>query len=220
MIKISIFDTITPLLAEMQGRTHGMAQESLQVAGSKVAAHARKSMSNFKHHWLNAVINGKYVEWESATGVKELGIRISHTQEGNGRGNLGAVMNPKSMQSLVGFYLAPHSLTVVVGGGHPKFRPMAFKHGLPNGYYGEAQPAVGKKGRAILHKMNTGEVTSENPYSGTEKADIDYTPRPFMDLGLVMARGDISRSLTDRFEKSFKIAMNEVEVTGIWRKAE
>ncbi len=216
MITVSIYDTITPLLAEMRGRTLGMAQESLQVAGSKVAEHSKKAMRNFKHHWFNAVIDGKYVEWESKTGVKELGVRISHTQAGsNSWDSLGLGMAPRSMDSLIGFYLAPHSLTVTIGGGHPTFRPRAFKDGLVSGYTGKTVKAVGSQGRAILHKMNTGEVTDEHPYYGGEH---EFKPRPFLDQGFALAQTDINTALTDRFEETFKVAINRVEVTGKWRK--
>ncbi len=213
MIKVDIYDTITPLLQQMIGRTRGLAQESLQVAGAHVAREARSSMNKMGHHWFNDVINGQYTIWSDENAMKILGKRISHSRGGG--------LNPSSMDSLIGFYLAPKSLTVVIGGAHPRFRPIAYKDGLPNGYYGKTLSAVGSKGRAILHKLNTGEITSEHPYAGGKTpipGAIYEKDRNFMEKGYSLAKGAIERSLTDRFEKSFRVAVNRVDVDGIRRK--
>ncbi len=39
-----------------------------------------------------------------------------------------------------------------------------------------------------------------------------------MEKGYSLAKGAIERSLTDRFEKSFRVAVNRVDVDGIRRK--
>ncbi len=212
MIKLTIHDSLSPLLDQMVIRSYGLAQQSLQQAGAKVAYAARAEMNKMGSHWFNDVVNGEYEIWRDRAAMKILGKRISHTSGGG--------MSPPSMANLIGFYLSPHSLTVTVGGGHPTFRPIAFKDGLPNGYYGNSIGSVGSKGRAILHKLNTGEVTSENPYakSGTPIKDAKYVQnRHFMERGFAMARGEIDRIFAENYEKTFMTAMNNVHVTPIVR---
>ncbi len=211
MIHVEISDTLTPLLEELKGRTHGLAQQALQIAGSKVAKAARTEMEKMGTHWFNDVINGEYTIWRNPSAIKQLGARISHTDGGG--------MSPANVSSQIHFYLAPHALTVVVGGAHPTFRPVIFKEGLPSGYMGTIGK-VGTEGRAIIHKLNTGEIVDEHPYAGgnTPIPDAQYVKgRYFMERGFAIATKDVYDAFGDRFEKEFAMTVNGIDMTPIKR---
>ncbi len=204
MIKVEITDNLTPLLDELENRIHGLVGEALQVAGSKIASASRQKMQAMSHHWFNAVVNGKYQEWYNPAATKELGARISHTDAGS--------ISPASMASQISFYLSKKGTTVTIGGAHPRFTPIRFKHGIAVGTYGKSNPPVGSKGRAILHKLNTGEVTSENPYYGTEKQNLAYKSRHFMEAGYREALPAASEAFTNRFKEVFQITVEGLDV--------
>ncbi len=215
MIKVEIYDTLIPMLEEMSKRSLGLVAESLQVSGSKIAKYARIEMNKQKHHWFNAFIDGKYKIWESTTASKRFGFMMSHKQ--------GGLHEPGRISRMVSFYLSPNQLTITVGGTHPYFKPRQYKDGIHVGYYGDAVKAVGVKGRAIIHKLNTGDVSSEHPYYGggdnTMIQNANYVKgRHFMEKGFAAARGDIDKSLGKRFEKSFGVAVNRIDVKGVKRK--
>ncbi|MBW1803362.1 MAG: hypothetical protein JRJ85_21860 [Deltaproteobacteria bacterium] len=219
MTRITIYDNTIPLLDEMLGRSYGLAQESLSVAGSQVQKNARKAMKRYTHHWSHKINkNGKRWIFEDKSSIYELGARISHKS--------GSASSPKSMSSLISSYLAPHSLTVTVGGAHPNFRPRKFKDGMINGTMSTVK-GVGTKGRAILHKLNTGEVSDEHPYSKVsssfehpfENKDRKYKARPFMDIAWMESQGVINDKLKKRYENSFYRVMNDVKVKTVKRTA-
>ncbi len=211
MIRVVVSDALTPLLTELKGRTQGLAQEALQIAGSKVAAAARSELEKMGTHWFNDVINGEYTIWRDPAKTKQLGARISHSE--------GGAMSPSNVSSLIQFYLAPHSLTVTVGGAHPAFRPIVFKDGLPSGYMGKVG-SVGKIGRSIIHKLNTGDVTSEHPYYGGETPieGAQYVKdRFFMERGFAIATKGVYDAFGGRFEESFNMTVDNIDVTPIRR---
>ena len=218
MTRITIYDNTIPLLDEMLGRSYGLAQESLSVSGSQVQKNARNAMKRFKHHWSHKIKDGKRWIFEDKSKVYELGARISHSS--------GSAENPKSMSSMISSYLAPHSLTVTVGGAHPTFRPRRFKDGIVNGSMSSVK-GVGTKGRAILHKLNTGEISDEHPYSKVsatdgkpfENKDRKYKARHFMDIAWLESQGVINDKLSARYKNSFYRVMNSVAVKTVVRKA-
>ncbi len=213
MIKVEIYDTLIPLIDEMAKRGLGLMSESLQVAGSQIAKEARASMYRQRHNWFNAFIDGKYKVWKELSGAKQLGLMMSHKNQGQHQ--------PGSIGNMLSFYLSPSGLSVTVGGAHPRFQPRAYKDGIHIGNYGKPIAAVGKRGRAIIHKLNTGELNSDHPYSKKSWERFEgakYKGRHFMDVGFREARKQIDKSIGARFEKSFKVAVNRVEVKGIHRK--
>jgi len=215
MIKVVIYDNLIPLLDEMAKRSVGLVSESLQVAGSQIALNARAEMDKLSHHWFNAFIDGKYKIWEDPSASKQLGLRVAHTSKG--------LRGGKSMSNMLSFYLSPNGLTVTVGGTHPYFVPKAFKDGIHVGDYGEPVKAVGTKGRAIIHKLNTGEITPEHPYSAKSWQFSGHAPnfvknRHFMEKGFGLARSSIDKSLGERFEKSFRVVVNRIDVKGVKRR--
>ena len=211
MIKVEIYDRLIPMLEQMKTRSLGLVAESLQVSGALVAKHARAEMLKMSTHWHNAFIDGEYKEWRDPAKAKRLGIMMSHKQPGKHA--------PGSIHRMISFYLSPNQRTVTIGGTHPYFVPVSYKDGIRVGTYGEAVKAVGYYGRAIIHKLNTGQVTSEHPYSGTERASRGFVKnRNFMEAGFAAARGDIDKSLGERFERGFTVAVNNLNVKPIKRK--
>jgi len=206
MIKIQVCDAITPMMIELEKRTLGFAQEALQVAGAHVAKAARTEMRKMTTDWINWVSRGKYRFAKSSGAItKELGQRISHTT--------GRIENPSSVANMIDFYLGDKSLTVVVGGAHPRFAPKVFDKGVVVGHKSK-QSSVSVKTRAIIHKLNTGEVTSEHPYSrDTAVPNANYVKnRHFMERGYTMAAGAVGESMKKRFADSFLEAANTIDM--------
>lgn len=218
MTKITIYDNTIPLLDEMLGRSYGLAQESLSVAGIAVMKNARNEMKRYRHHWSHELKNGKRWIFNNKNEYYELGARISHSS--------GSKDNPDSMSSMISSYLAPKSLTVVIGGSHPTFAPRKFKDGLVTGTMSPVK-GVGSKGRAILHKLNTGEVSDEHPYSKIsssinkpfENRDRKYIKRPFMDRAWNNSQSHINDKLKTRYENSFYRVFNNIKIKTVIKEA-
>lgn len=208
MIKLTFYDTVTPLLAELSVRSPMLAREALQAAGAKLASRARKEMKTETTDWWQEVRNGKRRIFKSMT--HNIGDRMSHTT--------GETLNPKNMASFINFYMSPKNpYVVVVGGAHPDFTPLKIRDGKVVGAYGKVK-GVGKTGAAIIHKLDTGELNEYHPYS--KKSWIPgarYPNRGFMQRAFSMSRTQIENTVISRFEKATHNIINNVEVKAIRR---
>ena len=203
MIKLTYYDHFTPLIQELIGRDIGLAKESLNVGGSIIAGAARQKMESYTHPWQQSIKNGKRTIWKDDTDSRTLGSRTSHSTGIDG--------NPKNMSSQIHFVLAKNSPSVSIGGAHKDYRAPIYRDGILEGYMPVVK-AVGSKGRAILHKLNTGELNEDHPYrkrkTGFESSEPDYKGRGFMEYALSSTKGAVDAALAKRSGKSFKSAVN------------
>jgi len=205
-MKIHISDSLTPALTKLLTLSMGWAQEGLQVAGAKTAQAARSEMRKMSTQWFKWVNeNGTYRFGKAGVASQELGRMMSHST--------GRPMKPYSISAMIKFYLPDNSLTVVVGGAMPRFRPKRFEKGVAVGRLSTVSP-VSVKTRAILHKLNTGEVTSEHPYSvKTAVKNATYVKnRRFMEKGYAVAKPGIRKSIEDRYAEGFTEAFTHIKV--------
>jgi len=124
------------------------------------------------------------------------------------------------MASQIHFIVAKGSPSVSIGGGHKDVRPDEYTDGIKTGTRPLVK-AVGSKGRAILHKLNTGEVTNEHPYSkktkGYESTEMSYKGRHFMEDALSQTKGAVDDAIAKRYGRSFRSAINNINTSPIVR---
>jgi len=202
MIKLTYYDHFTPLLQELANRSYGLTKEALSVGGSIIAKAARSKMMSHRHRWQQEVVDGKRNIYKADSASRVLGSRTSHST--------GAVGDPANMASQIHFVVAKISPSVSVGGAHKDYRPEIYEDGVLKGHRGVVK-AVGSKGRAILHKLNTGEVSSDHPYSKKSMFPAaKHRGRHFMEDALASTKGAVDAAIEKRYGKSFTSAVNNI----------
>ena len=202
---------MTTMLDELVARDVGFAKEALQKGSSQVAAGVRKSMLSMSHNMHYRNVNGKRKMYKGSSRV--LGTRSDP--------KTGAILDPNNMSSQIHFYVPEgESRTAVVGGAHKGFQPVEYKFGKIAGNYGDYQEAVGTRGRAILHKLNTGEISSEHPYSGDSWWDnFNFVKnRNFYAKGFNNSIGAANRSIEKTYGESFNKTIANLPIKPIKRK--
>lgn len=209
MIKMTLYDGITPLLDEMVVRVPNLARESLQVAGSIVAKRARQELLSETTEWYTRVVNGKRRTVRGPSHV--LGVRVVH--------KTGETASPKNMASFINFYMSPRNPYVVtIGGAHPDFNPLRFRDGEVVGSMGTVK-GVGKIGASIIHKLNTGELNQYHPYrNGTWIPNARYKQRGFMERAFFSTQSQVERAVAKRFVTTFHSAINDIHVKRVERR--
>jgi len=209
MIVLTFYDTVTPLLSELAVRSPNLAREALQAAGAKLQKAARSELKRKVTYWHQEVKDGRRIIYKGSP--QRLGTRISHTT--------GEVLNPDNMASFISFYMSPNNPNVVtVGGAHPDFTPLKYRGGKVVGTMGKIK-AVGKIGRSIIHKLNTGKLDENHPYR--ERSWIPnakYERRAFMESAYLSSKSNIEQTVLKRFDMSFREAVNTIKVKEVRRK--
>lgn len=206
-IRIEIFDGMTPMLEKIQLLSHGMALESLSVAGSHLQREARAAMRRKKHTWHQIFKNGKIIVQQGE--LRELGLRISH--------NDGSLANPDSMSAMITSYLNEKSMVVTVGGRHKAFTPTKRENGVVTGKL-KRVGSVGKQTHGILHKLNFGgKLSDQLEYydRGDNPANFKnatYRGYDFMGQGYRNSISSITEAMTSRYERLLHKAVNRADV--------
>lgn len=183
-----------------------VAMEQMSKAGNAVREGMRNAMKSEGTNYITRVgENGPYPE--KVDNGRQYGLRESHTQDG-------VDSNPPSMANMIISFLMEKSGTLVVGGMNPRFRPLLRKDGEVVGT-GSAQPAVGARTAAILHRMDTGERLSDYPVRSMLYGKAE--PRDFMSEGISRSEGKVRGYLTRGFDEVTKNAVNNKDIAVIKR---
>lgn len=192
-VHITIFDGVNPMIDFIAQRHYGLAKESLSVAGSKVRKQAENKMKSYYHNWINKLnSDGKYITYKSNNKKKRFGDMISHRA---------TTLSSRNIGEIITSYMPDNKLEVIIGGDHKSFRPLIYEKGLAVGTMKRVK-RVSKATRAIFHKMNTGEITKEHPYSNksrTKYPDATYTARPFLNNAMLTANSEVISSIEKRY---------------------
>lgn len=209
-IKVTYFDALDPMLGELVTRNEGFVKEGLQKSSSIIADGIKSKMGSFMTYF--SYRKGKYGKkpkfFYDPKNAKKLGTRRDPYT--------GRVISPASMDSQVHFYVPKgDSGTAVIGGSHKEFQPRAYDMGIDTGAYGKPQKAVGSKGRAILHKLNTGEVTAENPHYGDGFMEhMNFVKnRNFYEKGFGSTKSAADQKIAKVYQHGFTKTIDNIEVT-------
>lgn len=213
-IRLTIYDGMNPLLDEIAKLSHGVALESLSVAGSKIRDSARAEFERSEgHQWFQKIIKGKSRKlgnrriYQNKDSYKIFGLRTSY--------ETGGLAKPPSMKNFITSYLMGKSFTVVIGGKHPKFRPIKYREGKVQGRMATVE-GVSKASHAILHKLNFGEQNEHHRWKEGKKSIEQFKgrwkARHFMGKGYAQARPAVNEALTKRLLQHIGKAVNRVEI--------
>jgi hypothetical protein len=209
-----VYDGLNPLLDEIANLSRGVALESLSVAGSKIRDSARAEFERSEgHRWFQQILNksvgklGNRRIYQSKDSYKLFGLRTSY--------KTGQLSNPPSMKSFITSYLMDKSLTVVVGGMHPKFKPIIYRDGKVKGTL-PSVAGVSKRSHAILHKLNYGEQNEYHRWDEGKESIKQFKnkwkPRHFMGKGYGQAKPAVNEALTKRLLQHVGKAVNRIEI--------
>lgn len=205
-IRLEILDGTTPMLEKIMLISHGMALETLSVAGAHLQREARLAMVRKRHQWANEIEGGKRRIYKMQNANRELGLRMARE---------GGLANPKSMSNFITSYLNEKSMVVVVGGRHKSFTPNKRRDGEVVGTMPRVA-AVSKASHAILHKLNFGELNENYTRKSMRRfRGAQYTGYRFMEEGYAAAKGQIEDAMTRRYETLLHKAVNRAKVKTI-----
>jgi len=212
-IRIEIHDGSIPMLEEIIEINYGMALDALDHAGIILRESTRKAFLASRTNWRQSYIKGELKIFKTSSS-NVLGKRMSHV----GKTSSGS---PDNMKSFITSNLMTKSLTMVVGGKHGKLRPKLRKDGKVVGF---ARPvgAVTKGSYAILQKLNSGDVdTDNNDYNSKVRPSVDmrkfrnpsYKKQNFIERGRANAMGQVRSIMTDKLEKLIQKKIDRTNVT-------
>lgn len=151
-VKLQIYDGMTPMLDKIAMIHYGMGLDVLDQAGQKMRKSIRTALERSpRHRWQQKIVNGKRVIFRGQ-GKRPRGMMFSHTR--------GGIHQPGHIKHYITSYLMERSMTVVVGGKHPRFRAKTRRNGKVTGYQ-KAVQAVGDTAYGILQKIDAGGTYDE-----------------------------------------------------------
>ena len=199
--RIEIFDGTIPLLDKIGELAPNVALESLSIAGDIMRKNARNEMKRSRTNWYKSYEDGKRKIWRDTSATKELGTRLASS--------------PDSMSNFITSYIGAASMTVVIGGRHPRSKQFKRRNGEIVGSYN--LQAVSKSSHAILHKLNFGEQNDyykrsvrPNSIKGFENAK--YKDQQFMQKAYFSSRARIEDVMTIRLARILEQSISRVNV--------
>ncbi len=201
-VKITVRDSVLPMLDYMIEKTPLFAREALSKGGAKLQKRIRSEMAREQTQWHQDVVGGKRRIYK--LNPHQIGITMSH--------ETGRTHPLKNMSRLINSYISPNNpYFVAVGGAHPTFYPLKIRDGKVVGSMGRVK-GVSKTGAAILHKLNTGEVTPEHPYYNRSWIpNANYPHRGFYERAWGSVRGQVEDTIIKSFTRSVLRTMNQMQ---------
>jgi len=209
-IRIEIHDGSVPMLEKIIEINYGMALDALDHAGIVLRDSTRKAFRASRTNWRQSYIKGELKIFRTSSS-NVLGKRMSHV----GKNSNGT---PDNMESFITSNLMTKSLTMVVGGKHGRLKPMLRKDGKVVGY-AKTVGAVTKGSYAILQKLNSGDVdTDDNDYVDKVRAkskfrNPNYKGQNFIERGRANAMGQVRSIMSDKLEKLIQKKIDRINVT-------
>jgi len=214
-IKITIFDGAIPMLDKIASISYGLGLDALDQAGIELRNQTRRAFSmSGSHNWTAKIgKNGKRTIVKS--GRQVFGKRLSHKTTKD--------FSPNNMKSFITSYLMERSLTMVVAGNHPNFRPKMRRNGKVVGSLRKVS-GVTESTSAILQKLNDGGSTNEAYDKLTRSGksmrgfkDAKYRPRRFIQKGRAMAMPKVRHIMTSKLEMLIAKQVNRTTIRAVER---
>lgn len=171
--------------------------QQMSKAGNEVRKNTRSSMKSHGSFYITRV--GKHGAYLQKTSGRQFGLRESHKVDGE-------ASSPNSVASMIDSFLMVKSETLVVGGMHPKFRPVLREDGEVKGL-GDPVSAVGARTAAILHRMDTGKELPDYPVGSRLYDEIEG--RQFMKHGINRSMGEVQTILEAGYVNVSERAVNK-----------
>ena len=229
-VTISAYDSGIPLMDAIIRTHHGVAKESLSVAGNHLRVSARSAfISSQRTAWGFKNINGKRRLIHNSRYNKVMGQRYKRKS--------GQIDSPSNMANFITSYLMETSMKVVVGGKHKGGQVKRYVNGVPTGSI--KIKGVSKKTFAILDRLNVGGVQKMSKAQQkilqntstmvlekgklVEKkfmtkydfSEVKFKRRNYMAKGFMMARPKIQNSMTTRYENLLGKKVSGIRVKAV-----
>lgn len=217
MIKITVYDSATPMLDKIALISRKAALAVLDQAGMELRNKTREAFESARAHtWHTKIVDGKRKFYQNNVPAV-FGKRLNYHKNG-----------PDNMSSLITSYVMDKHLTVVVAGMHKAFKPRYFYQEYKNPdsdapiYAGEHVEATLGGSWEILNKLDRGgrfssqsekyKRTRLKPDQKPVGKNPSYYPRRWAELGRQASLSKINDTMTRRLEELIGRQVNRTEV--------